>query len=131
MIAYYSAQRSRAKYGPRYLEHLNMLETTQWYSPDEMRALQDHLLRTMTRYAVTHVPYWRTLFRDLGLQPGDIRTAADLRKLPVLEKQTIRADPRAFHSDAYSGSREVERFRTSGTTGEALEVAVTLECLKL
>lgn len=132
MVAVHSARRGRSKFGPRYHEHLNGLRVTQWYGDEEITALQEHLLRGMVHYAAAHVPYWRELFLDLGLRPADIQTAADLTKLPVLEKSTIRANPTAFRSELYpEGSSDIEHFRTSGTTGEALRVTVTLDCLKL
>lgn len=131
MIARYSARRSRAKFGPRYQEHLSRLRTTQWYSPEAIDALQDHLLRTMVAYAAEHVPHWRELFARLRLDPRDIRTRTDLGALPVLTKDAIRERPEAFRSDLYPDGPDVERYHTSGTTGEALEIAVTLEALKL
>ncbi len=131
MVGRYSARRSRAKFGPRFQEHLDRLRQTQWYGPEEIDALQDSLLREMVHYATTHVPYWRQLFRELELRPDDIRTAADLRLLPILEKSTIRAQPDAFRSELYPGGKGVELFKTSGTTGEALQVAIDADALKL
>jgi phenylacetate-CoA ligase len=73
------------------------------------------------RYAAATVPYYQDLFRKLGIDPGAVRTADDLTRLPLVDKATVRADPTRFVSTSRAGSRSVA-FVTSGTTGEPVEV---------
>jgi phenylacetate-CoA ligase len=53
----------------------------------------------------------------------------DLRQLPLLEKETVRAEgfrliPAGFHR------KQIVWFHTSGTTGKALEVPISRECFE-
>jgi phenylacetate-CoA ligase len=57
--------------------------------------------------------------RRLGLGPSDFTRAADLAKLPLLERQQLQADPEYFVSRAEPLARYVE-LRTSASTGEPI-----------
>ncbi|MHB8896371.1 MAG: hypothetical protein ACYC99_14495, partial [Candidatus Geothermincolia bacterium] len=41
-------------------------------------------------------PYYRKLFQENGIKPSDIRTPADLSKIPVTFKDDYRPDPISF-----------------------------------
>ena len=73
------------------VEHyLDTLNRTQWLSLAEMRELQDEKLRRLVRHAYRNVPYYRARMHERGLTPEDVRTQADLPKLPFLTKDDIR-----------------------------------------
>ena len=55
--------------------------------------------------------------RRLGLGPADFRSAADLAKLPLIEREQLQADPEYFTSRAQPLDRYFE-VRTSGSTAE-------------
>lgn len=67
------------------------------------------------------MPHYRDLFRELRLDPREIRTAADLAQLPILDKSTVRADPSRFVSETGRG-RRAELLETSGTSGRRLPI---------
>ena len=48
-----------------------------------------------SRYAATSVPYYRELFEREGIDPREIRGAADLDGLPLLDRELVRARPGA------------------------------------
>ena len=54
--------------------------------------------------------------RRLGLGPADLRTPADLARLPLLEREQLQADPEYFTSNACPLA-EYGEVRTSGSTG--------------
>ena len=69
---------------------------------DELAALQlERLQRTLAR-AYEHVPHYRNVFDAAGVHPGDVRTLADLARVPFTSKADLRdnypfgmfADPR-------------------------------------
>ena len=96
------------------------LMRTQWLDERGLRDYQDERLRAAIRHAVEHVPYYRRLFAELGLHPDDIDTADDLRKLPHLERETVRLNAEAFHTEDWMCYRPRAE-RTSGTSGVPLE----------
>jgi phenylacetate-CoA ligase len=57
--------------------------------------------------------------RRLGLGPADFRSAEDLAKLPLVEREQIQANPEHFTSRAQPLARYLE-VRTSGSTGEPI-----------
>jgi phenylacetate-CoA ligase len=52
---------------------------------------QERRLRQLVRHAYENVPYYRRLFDEAGLKPGDIRGLADLHRIPVTTKATLQA----------------------------------------
>jgi phenylacetate-CoA ligase len=90
--------------------------------PDgERHRLRDARVRAIVRYAAETVPHYRDLFRDLGIDPGEIRTAGDLERLPLLDRAQVQADPDRFVSQSPLG-RQALLFPTNGTTGTPLPI---------
>ena len=84
--------------------------------PEELYALQSVRLRAMVRHAWAHVPYYRPWLAAAGAEPGDIRTAADLKKLPVIDKQVPMREPDRF-VDPRAERRDGITLVSSGTGG--------------
>jgi phenylacetate-CoA ligase len=96
-----------------------LLEQSQWFTREQLREYQEERLRGVIENAYAHVPYYRNLFRSLSLTPADIRTLSDLKKLPLLSKDTVRKDFEHLRADnAQHHHPRVEQ--TSGTSGEPL-----------
>ena len=83
--------------------------------------IRDQRIRRVVRYAARKVPYYRDLFAGRGIDPSQIKGAAELDQLPVLDKELVRARPELFMADG-SVSRKALSFLTSGTTGVPIEV---------
>ena len=97
-----------------------LLCSSQYLSPQDMRELQELKLRRLIRHAYRHVPYYRQMMENLGLEPKDIVSLDDLRKLPMLSKKQLREN---LYFDLFSGThikKEMVRICTSGSTGEPL-----------
>ncbi len=85
---------------------------------EEVAQARDERVRGLVTVAASSVPH----YRELGLDPREIRTAAELSSLPLLDRATVAADPSRFRSAAVSDA-EVSIVHTSGVTGEPLPVA--------
>lgn len=96
----------------------------EWRLPFRSRATIEHAQRRRLRAAVAHayehVPYYRETMRRLGLQPSDLRTAPDLAKLPLIEREQLQRDPEYFVSRAQPVADYVEA-QTSASTGEPVK----------
>ncbi len=64
---------------------------TQWSSPAIHRMNQVNALKKLVAHAYTNTVYYRELFDCEGCTPADFTTLDDLSRLPILEKDTIRA----------------------------------------
>ena len=82
---------------------------------------RDARVRRMVCHAAATVPYYREAFRRLALDPRELRTASDLQRLPLIEKDDLRRDPERFVSTSWLGRHSVP-FETSGTTGERARI---------
>ena len=67
---------------------------------DKILALQDRRIRAMVAHANATTPYYRDAMQSLGLRPGDIRSAADLAVLPLVDGSDLANEPNRFYSNA-------------------------------
>ncbi len=81
----------RHRYGHRLDAQLADLVEQETWTPDRLRALQARRLRRVIRHAFERSPFYRSRFEERGLTPKDIQTVEDLRKLPILTKDQVRA----------------------------------------
>ena len=68
----------------------------QFASADAIAAFQEERLRDEVAYLYENSPYYRRMFDGCGMQPGDIRTADDLRHLPVTTKTDLLGPSASF-----------------------------------
>lgn len=93
------------------------MEEVQWWSADRIAAFQLQRLRDLLLDVGTHVPYYRTLFAQLGFNPDSVQSTSDLQRLPFLTKTIIRANTDALKHTKAQG---LTRFNTGGSSGEPL-----------
>ena len=105
-------------------------ETIETMDTERLRALQDERLREQVRYTYDRVPFYKKMFDDAGAQPGDIRTAKDLEKLPFTSKTDLR-DNYPYGLFAVPMDEVVRIHASSGTTGKATVVGYTASDLAL
>lgn len=93
------------------------LERTQWLPANEIASLQlDRLRQFLTRIAA-EVPYYQQLFQEHDFDPATVASVADLQRLPLLDKATIREHTEALKA---RGATDLKRFNTGGSSGEPL-----------
>ncbi len=89
----------------------------QWLKPAELEELQAKRLRAMIKHAYGNTEFYHRKFKDAGIRPEDIRTVADLKKVPFTTKSEVRE-----HSTGSMLARGVDLRKcivteTSGSTG--------------
>jgi phenylacetate-CoA ligase len=87
----------------------------------EVEAARDARVLSAAGYAARSVPYYRDLLAREGIDAREVRTAGDLRRLPVVERAAVQASPEAFRARARAGRSAIE-FRTTGSTAMPLVV---------
>lgn len=109
-------------------EKIKGLKATYWYrqinemnmwTKQQVLDWQNQHLRDFVRHAYEHTKYYKELFDSLGLKPEDVKTAEDLKKLPILTKDIIRSRYDDFIPDNLSQLPH-RQDRTGGTTGEPM-----------
>ncbi|MEM9823207.1 MAG: phenylacetate--CoA ligase, partial [Bacteroidota bacterium] len=57
---------------------------------EKLRELQNARLSTLVQRLYQTVPFYKKQFDEIGLLPGDIKTVADLSKVPFTKKTDLR-----------------------------------------
>jgi len=94
-------------------------------TPERILRHQDVFLRRLITHAYHNVPYYRRLFDRSGVAPRDIRTAADLRAIPITEKDDLRNAPLSDIVARGVDPGRLAAFRTSGSSGEPFTIRRT------
>jgi phenylacetate-CoA ligase len=76
-------------------------------------------LKAILQHAGKNVPYYRSLFRQIGFDPDQFRSLEDLQALPLLEKQTVSNEPQKFVAENISKANLLY-CTTGGTSGRPL-----------
>ncbi len=104
---------------------LAALERSQWWPLEQLQALQLRKLRQLAAHSFQRSPLYRRLWTEAGVGPEDIRSLEDLRRLPVVNKTTLRA---AFPDQALARDvdpAELVPYTSSGSTGEPFRFTMT------
>ena len=115
---------------------MNHLHNTYWnpyletLPQEELRRLQLDKFRRIIAWAYGRSPFYRELYSQAGLEPGDIKTWEDVRRVPTVDKSMLKAaqeaGPFPYGSRLCVPLEEVAEFRqTSGTTGTPVYQADT------
>ena len=91
---------------------------------DQLATLQGERLRQMVERIYFNVPFYRNKLQEMGIEPGDVRTVDDLKKLPFTTKQDLR-DNYPFGLFAVPQQDIVRFHASSGTTGKSTVVGYT------
>lgn len=95
------------------------LEREQW-SVEQWNKWQEEQLAYVLHRAAIQVPYYRQQW-EKRRQAGDRSSWQYLENWPILEKEVLRANPRAFVADDCD-IRRMFHLHTSGTTGKPLSL---------
>jgi phenylacetate-CoA ligase len=90
----------------------------------ELRALQLKRLQSTLAHAYENSPVYRAKFDAAGVKPGDVKSLADLAKLPFTTKKDLR-DAYPFGMFAVPREQIVRIHASSGTTGKPTVVGYT------
>ncbi|WP_294401569.1 phenylacetate--CoA ligase family protein [uncultured Clostridium sp.] len=86
--------------------------------------IQTERLRKIVKYVYDNVPFYHKKFNDAGVTPEDIKTLADIKRLPFTTKQDLR-DNYPYGMFAVPMEKIVRLHASSGTTGLQTVVGYT------
>lgn len=115
-------QKNRNRYGKVYYEQLKFLREFDKLSLEDKLDFQKKELIRFIRYANKNSPFYRELYKDVDI--GSISNIADLKKLPIVDKEMIRSNINEVSTIPKKGAL---KGHTGGTTGKSLVVLGTPE----
>ncbi len=95
------------------------------WSSSRLAEYQIVRLRAIVRHAYEAVPYYHELFDKVGIRPTDVRSLADLSRLPITTKATLQGLPAEAILARGLAPRALVTEHTSGSTGRPFTVQQT------
>jgi phenylacetate-CoA ligase len=97
---------------------------------EKIQLLQLKKFKEIFSWAYEHSKFYHKLYSEAGIEPGDIRTFDDIRRVPKIEKSMMRdiqsKDPFPYGDILCVPLEEITEYRqTSGTTGQPVYQADT------
>lgn len=107
----------------QFLAPYNADDDIEFRSVSEIEEFQNARLQETLRYLSEKSPYYQRLFKENGIDINEIRSVADLQKIPFTEKR----DLQLYNDDFLCVPREkiIDYITTSGTLGEPVTFGCT------
>ena len=109
------------KQGGEYRKWTRFLERAEGWTAERIERWQMERMRMVIRDAIENTEGYRELYRKAGVRPEDVRTPADVRRLPMITKQVLQEN-----LDAFTVTRRGTKYMTTGgSTGIPFGFCVT------
>jgi phenylacetate-CoA ligase len=118
----------RTRFSRHFYERLGQLRESEYWDAQRIAQFQDAQVRDLVRHAYQRVPFYRRWYDEHGVDPYQIQRCEDLKKLPVLTKDTVRKCQEEMISSQYP-RRSLSVGLTSGTTGTPLRIWRTKQAI--
>jgi phenylacetate-CoA ligase len=123
----YGARNMKLRYGGSFARHLAEFRERDTWPLERLAQWQDARLRELLALAVRQVPYYRRLHARGAFPVEEVRTAAQLNRLPILEKEEVRRHPDDFLA---TDLKSLSVLYTSGTTGTPVKLYRSTETIR-
>jgi len=110
-------------YHKPYQETYRFLQSSQWWSQQQITTYQWDQLKALLLHAYQNVPYYTSLFDNLGIKPDDLSSIHDIQKIPFLTKELVQKHLNELKATTYKPS-QFEYTLTGGSTGFPLHFYV-------
>ncbi len=112
----------KRRFGTAYAEYLAELRKRDYSDKSFLTEYQNSRVRELVKYAYENSPFYREFYKDVDISA--INTVEDLKKLPILPKELVRANIEKMYTIPMS---EGTVSNTSGTTGTSMTFVYTRE----
>jgi phenylacetate-CoA ligase len=108
------------------METFNSLLHNEFLSSEEHNKRQQESLRQLIRFCSRKVPYYKQLFREMGLSRSDFNTLEDLQKIPLLSRTKVQKFSTELCATKLPPGEKIRIVsKTSGTTGQPVVIRDT------
>lgn len=99
-----------------YKQIINLNKEGELWSVEEISRWQFEKILDIVNYAYSYVPGYKSLYKEAGIYPMDIKCWNDFSRLPFITKEMIRDNLKDFTSTLYSKNKLIYQ-TTGGSTG--------------
>ena len=104
----------------------NQMLEHEWDDPEDIRARQLRQLRHLLEHAAAQSPFHAERMEAAGIDPSEVKTTEDLRRLPLMRRTDLQDDgKRIIARKLPKGMRAKGQLFTSGATAAPVRVHVT------
>lgn len=114
--------RNRTRYGKVYYDYREFLKKFDKYTLVEKLQFQEREFIDFIKFAYEKSPFYKKMYRDIEIH--SIKQISDIKKLPIVDKEMIRANISQVNTVERKGAVEGH---TGGTTGKSLVILMTPE----
>lgn len=91
------------------------------WTPEQIHEFNFKRRLKVLAFAYEHVPYYRKMYTDAGLEPGDVKTDSDWARVPILTRDALRFNYETLKADnLIPGTYQL--FTTGGSSGEPSKI---------
>ncbi len=119
LCSLYGWKENRIRFNKLFEEQLLNLKKSEYWKREEIKRYKENMMVASLKNAFSSVPYYKNVFKGIGLNVSEHVGFSDIYKLPILTKEDIRHSNKALLSTGVNIKELVEQ-HTSGTTGKAL-----------
>ena len=104
-------------------EYLGFFKRSSLWSQEQIQNWQFQKLWEIVDYAYRHVPFYHSLYKSIGFEPGDLKSLKDFEALPCISKEMIKENEQLLCSDQ-SANMEYRVDFTGGSTGQPMRFLI-------
>jgi len=120
-LSMYGLILQRRYYGSGFSSWCEVYDAQEYFTHDQINQWQVSEVRRLVDLASKYVPYYRDVFRKMGIEAKNVQALLDLRTFPILEKEVVRQNSKRLVDERRKQSDLIQD-RTSGSTGTPLVV---------
>jgi len=129
MCSLYGLKLYRERYSGKWKDYYKQLLLSQYFDRNQLEDHQRVALKNTVLQALKYVPYYKES-DNYKIDYNAIKDISDLRKLPILEKKTLRKFNDHFISEKFKNDKLI-KVNTSGTTGTPITVYLSKDARKM
>lgn len=119
LVSLYGYKLYRKRYTGIFNTIIQSVRDSRSWNKDQINAYQSERLFSMVKHCRANIPYYQKLFADYGYHEHSFTDLKSLKRLPILDKQTLQSNIQLFR---YSGKKAYMTQNTSGSTGTPLSL---------
>lgn len=116
MAPLYHLMPEALQFTPVFIKERKRIERIHSLTPEELCQEENRCLGRLVRYAYEHTEYYRELFDNTGIDPSEINSVKDIKRIPFLTKELLLENRDRMISDEFKKD-ELVYITTSGSTG--------------
>jgi phenylacetate-coenzyme A ligase PaaK-like adenylate-forming protein len=119
---------NRTRFNANFEKTLSIAEARSFYSKEEIFDYRNKRLNHFIAYCSENIAYYQKQFQKSGVSSQDIQTLEDLKLLPILSKDEVKANYDELTTKSIS-PKKMQSVHTSGTTGGGLSFFSTIQAI--